>query len=50
MLKERILAEADMERIERDATEEMEEAERLASEDPTPADPQTVLRRALYAD
>ena len=49
LLKEGILTQIHINRIDREATEEMEEAERLAIEDPLHADPETLLKRALYA-
>jgi pyruvate dehydrogenase E1 component alpha subunit len=49
LLKEGILTQININRIDREATEEMEEAERLAIEDPLHADPETLLKRALYA-
>jgi len=51
LLKERVLTKKEIDKIIREATEEMEEAERLATEDPLPSgDPYTYLRKALYAD
>ena len=49
MLKEGLFDQADIDRIDREATAEMEEGDRLATEDPLLTDPQ-VLHRALYAD
>lgn len=50
LLNDGVLTRADLERIDRKATEEMEEAERLASEDPMPSDPETLLKKSLFAD
>jgi TPP-dependent pyruvate/acetoin dehydrogenase alpha subunit len=50
LLKERVLTQADVERIDHEATEEMEEAERLATQDPFPSDCHALIKRALYAD
>jgi TPP-dependent pyruvate/acetoin dehydrogenase alpha subunit len=50
LLKDSVLTRVDVERIDREATEEMEEAERLASEDPMPSDPETLLKKSLFAD
>jgi TPP-dependent pyruvate/acetoin dehydrogenase alpha subunit len=49
LLKERILTRPEIDRIDLEATAEMEEADRLATEDPLLTDPE-VLHRALYAD
>lgn len=48
LLEQGVLAEADIEKINREATDEMEGAERFADESP-PADPE-ILKKALYAD
>lgn len=48
LLEQGILTGADIERIDREAAEEMEEAEKFASESPPP-DPE-ILKKALYAD
>jgi acetoin:2,6-dichlorophenolindophenol oxidoreductase subunit alpha len=48
LLEEGVITKADIDRIHRDAKEEMEEAERFASESPPP-DPE-LLQRALYAE
>ena len=48
LLEQGILTDADMERIDREAAEEMEEAEKFATESPIP-DPE-ILKTALYAD
>ncbi len=50
LLKDGILTQADVQRIDREATQEMEEAERLASEDPMPSDPETLLKKSLFSD
>jgi len=50
LLKEGALKQADADQIDREATEEMEEAERLATADPMAADPETFLKRALYSN
>ncbi len=49
LLKESILTQAEIDRIDHEAAKEMEEADRLATEDPLLRDPE-VLQRALYAD
>jgi pyruvate dehydrogenase E1 component alpha subunit len=46
LLKEGVLTQADVDRIDREAIEEMEEAERFATESPAP-DPQ-ILKQVLY--
>jgi len=48
LLKEGILTPVNVEWIDREATKEMEEAERVATEDPLPD--KAVLQKALYAD
>ena len=48
LLEQGILADDDIERIDREAAKEMEEAERFAAESPLP-DPE-ILKSALYAD
>ena len=48
LLNEGILTQADVDRIDREAAEEMEEAERFAAES-LPPDPE-ILKTALYAD
>lgn len=48
LLEKDILTEADIERVDQEATEEMEEAERFAAESPEP-DPKDISK-ALYAD
>jgi pyruvate dehydrogenase E1 component alpha subunit len=50
LIEESILTQADIDQIDRGTTEEMEEAERLALEDPLPADPEILLNKALYAE
>jgi TPP-dependent pyruvate/acetoin dehydrogenase alpha subunit len=50
LLREGVLTQTEVDRIDREATGEMEEAERLATQDPFPSDPQTLIKRALYAD
>lgn len=48
LLEQGVLTEADIERIDREAMEEVEEADRFATESPVP-DP-AILEKALYAD
>jgi pyruvate dehydrogenase E1 component alpha subunit len=48
LVREGILTQADIGRIDREATEEMEEAERFADES-SPPDPK-ILKQALYSD
>ena len=48
LLKERVLTHEDVDRIDKEAAAEVEEAERLGAESPPP-DPSD-LDRALYAD
>jgi pyruvate dehydrogenase E1 component alpha subunit len=48
LLKEEALTQAAIDRIDREATEEMEEADRFATESPLPGP--DILRKALYAD
>jgi TPP-dependent pyruvate/acetoin dehydrogenase alpha subunit len=50
LLKEGVFKQVDVDRIDREAAEEMEAAERLATEDPMTADPEIFLKRALYAN
>jgi len=47
--KEGILTQAEIKRIDLESTKEMEEADRLATEDPIQNDPE-VLYKVLYAD
>lgn len=49
LLKEKILLKPDIDRISREATEEMAEADRLADEDSVLNDP-SVLQKALFAE
>jgi acetoin:2,6-dichlorophenolindophenol oxidoreductase subunit alpha len=49
LLKEGMLTQAEIDRIDREATEEMDEAERQATADPVLSDP-SVLEKALYAE
>ena len=49
LLKEGILTQAEIKRIDLESTKEMEEADRLATGDPIQNDPE-VLHRVLYAD
>jgi TPP-dependent pyruvate/acetoin dehydrogenase alpha subunit len=49
LLKEGILTQAEIKRIDLEATKEMEEADRLATEDPIQNNPE-VLYKVLYAD
>jgi TPP-dependent pyruvate/acetoin dehydrogenase alpha subunit len=49
LLKEGALREPDIERIDREATEEMDEAERLAAADPVLDDP-SLLQKVLFAE
>ncbi len=49
LLEEAILTQDDIDRIDREATQEMEEAERLALGDPLPADPERLLHKAVFA-
>jgi pyruvate dehydrogenase E1 component alpha subunit len=49
LIKEGILTQYEIDRIDREATEEMQEADRLATKDPLFNDP-SVFQKALYAD
>jgi pyruvate dehydrogenase E1 component alpha subunit len=49
LLKEGTLTQAEIKRIDLEATKEMEEADRLATEDPIQNDPE-VIHKLLYAD
>lgn len=49
LLKEGIIKKSDIERIDREAAKEMEEEERLATEDPVQSDPK-LLQKVLYAE
>jgi TPP-dependent pyruvate/acetoin dehydrogenase alpha subunit len=49
LLKEGVLKKPDIERIDREATEEMDDAERLAAADPVLDDP-SLLQKVLFAE
>jgi pyruvate dehydrogenase E1 component alpha subunit len=50
LLKEGVLTQVDIEKIDGGAANEMEEADRLAWADPMPTDPKEILKKALYAE